>query len=141
MAPISLPPIFHLFSPQKRKNQHRNFQALSARSGPRLLRGVRKQGTPSWVSLVTQQSRMPPAVKDTISGCHTLPTFSGIYPEDCSASMAIELRMLYSTFLSSPPFFFFFNGPLAHLFFHSAFKAIDTEAIIPLTLLQQLLVD
>lgn len=37
--------------------------------------------------------------------------------------------------------FFFFNGPLAHLFFHSAFKAIDTEAIIPLTLLQQLLVD
>lgn len=56
MAPISLPPIFHLFSPQEGEKQHRNFYAPSARSGPRLLRGgVRRQGIPWWVSPVTHQ--------------------------------------------------------------------------------------
>lgn len=56
MAPISLPHIFHLFSPQEAEKQHRNFYAPSARSDPRVLRGgVRRQGIPWWVSPVTHQ--------------------------------------------------------------------------------------
>lgn len=46
---------------------------------------------------------MSPAVGGTTSGDHAnLATFCSIVPEDCSASMAIGLGMLYSTFLSIP---------------------------------------